>query len=59
MIDIQEVALLVHCFQVELECGVLVFCEGRKALVASTWTKNKLNPHVAPAGPGIDTGLQR
>ena len=32
-------ALLVHCFQVELDCGALVFCGGRKALVARTRTK--------------------
>ena len=56
--------LYVHCFQVELEFGVLVFVREenrrtrRKTLGARTRTNNKLNPHVTP-GPGIEPGLQR
>ena len=52
-------AILVHCFRVELDCGVLVFLWREKSPRSKDVNKNKLNPHVAPAGPGIDTGLQR
>ena len=51
-----ELALLVHCFQVELEFKMLVFVEGgnrrtrRKTLGTRKRTNKKLNLHVTP-GP--------
>lgn len=54
-------ALLVHCFQVETEIGILVSVEGgkpedaEKTLRARTSTNDKLNLHGTP-GPGIEPG---
>ena len=51
-----ELALLVHCFQVELEFKMLVFVEGgnrrtrRKTFGTRKRTNEKLNLHVTP-GP--------
>ena len=54
--------LLLHCFQVELECRNVGFCGGRKTgapgekpLEQGTRTNNKLNPHMTPR-PGIEPG---
>ena len=55
-------ALLVNCFQVELEFGMLVLVKGGnpKDLEKNHWSKDeinsKLNPHVT-SGLGITPGL--
>ena len=57
-------ALLVHCFQIDLEFGMLVCVEerrtegpGEKPFGARTKPNNKLDPRVTPA-PGIEPGPQ-
>ena len=56
-------ALLFHCLLVELEFGMLVLWKEenqrhrRKTLKASTWTNNKLNPHVHVM-PGLQNQTQ-
>ena len=56
-------ALLFHCLLVELEFRMLVLWKEenqrhqRKTLKASTWTNNKLNPHVHVM-PGLQNQTQ-
>ena len=56
-------ALLVHCFQVELEFGMLVLVKGGnpKDLEKNHWSRDeinsKFNPHVK-SGLGITPGPQ-
>ena len=58
-------ALLVHCFQVELQFRVLVVVEvGKpgdqgKTVGARTRTNNKLNPHATPGTENEHRPLQR
>ena len=54
-VEVHRVALLFHCFQIELEFTNVGFCARRKTLGARMRTNNKLNPHMTP-GPGFEPG---